>query len=64
MFWVEHEVNWRVGLLLSAGSVVGSWAGELLATKEWAKVWVFRLLVLVILAEIVQLRHRFGVLRV
>ena len=34
----------------------------LLATKEWAKVWVFRLLV-VILAEIVQLLHRFGVVR-
>ena len=64
VFDVEGEMNWRVGLLLSVGSIVGSWAGGLLATKEWAKVWVFRLLVVVILAEIVQLLHRFGMLRV
>ena len=42
---------------------MGSWAGGLLATKEWTKVWVFRLLVVVILVEIGQLLHRFGVLR-
>ena len=64
VFDVEGEMNWRVGLLLSVGGIVGSWAGGLLATKEWAKVWVFRLLVVVILAEIVQLLHRFGMLRV
>jgi uncharacterized membrane protein YfcA len=63
VFYVEREMNWRVGLLLSVGSIVGSWAGGLLATKEWAKVWVFRLLVVVILAELAQLLHRFGMLR-
>jgi len=63
VFYEEAEVNWRVGLWLSAGSIVGAWLGGLLATKEWAKVWVFRLLVVVILAEIVQLLHRFEVLR-
>ena len=63
VFYVEGEIDWRIGLWLSVGSVVGAWLGSLLATKEWAKVWVFRLLVVVILAEIVQLLHRFGVLR-
>jgi uncharacterized protein len=63
VFYVEGEINWRAGLLLSVGSIVGSWAGGLFATKEWAKVWVFRLLVVVILGEIGQLLHRFGVLR-
>jgi ABC-type enterobactin transport system permease subunit len=42
---------------------VGAWVGGLLATKEWAKVWVFRLLVGLVLVEIGQLLHRFGVLR-
>lgn len=60
VFTIEGEIDWRVGLWLSAGSVVGAWIGGLLATKEWAKVWVFRLLVVVILAEIGQLLHRFG----
>jgi uncharacterized protein len=63
VFYVDGEINWRVGLWLSVGSVGGAAIGGLLATKEWAKVWVFRLLVVVILAEIVQLLHRFGVLR-
>jgi uncharacterized protein len=63
IFYVEGEIDWRVGLWLSVGSVVGASLGSLLATKEWAKVWVFRLLVVVILAEIVQLLHRFDVLR-
>ena len=61
VFYVEGEIDWRIGLWLSVGSVVGAWLGSLLATKEWAKVWVFRLLVVVILAEIAQLLHRFGV---
>ena len=63
VFYVEGEVDWRIGVWLSAGSILGSWTGGRLATKEWAKVWVFRLLLIVILAEIVQLLHRFGVLR-
>jgi uncharacterized protein len=63
VFYVESEINWRVGLLLSVGSIVGAWVGGLLATKEWAKVWVFRLLVVLVLVEIGQLLHRFGVLR-
>jgi uncharacterized membrane protein YfcA len=63
VFYVESEINWRVGLLLSVGSIVGAWVGGLLATKEWAKVWVFRLLVVLVLVEIGQLLYRFGVLR-
>jgi uncharacterized protein len=63
VFYVESEINWRVGLFLSVGSIVGAWVGGLLATKEWAKVWVFRLLVVLVLVEIGQLLHRFGVLR-
>jgi len=63
VFYIEGEIDWRIGGLLSAGSIVGSWGGGLLATRAWAKVWVFRLLVLVILAEIVPLLHRFGILR-
>ena len=63
VLYVHGDVNWRVGVWLSAGSIMGAWLGGLLATKEWAKVWVFRLLVVVILAEIVQLLHRFGVVR-
>jgi uncharacterized membrane protein YfcA len=62
VFSMEGEIDWRIGGWLSAGSVAGSWIGGRLATQAWAKVWVFRLLLLVILAEIVQLLHRFGLL--
>jgi len=60
-FGRQEAVHWRIGAFLAAGSVAGSWAGGLLA-KEWANVWVYRLLVVVILAEIAQRLHRFGVM--
>jgi uncharacterized protein len=63
VFAVDREVNWRVAVFLSVGSALGSWAGGLLGTKAWAKVWVFRLLLVVIVAEILQLLHRFGIIR-
>lgn len=48
--------------MLAVGSIGGSWAGSMLAVKEGAKVWVFRLLVTVIVIEIVNLLRGFGLL--
>src|SRR5688572_15182834 len=52
VFWYEHEINWEAGLWLSIGSVVGSWVGGYLASREQMKVWMFRLLITVIVGEI------------
>jgi uncharacterized membrane protein YfcA len=62
IFSLKGEVDWSLGAFLAIGSVVGSGAGSWLATKEWAKVWVFRLLVVIILVEIVQLVRKYHLL--
>jgi len=63
VFTHKHEVDWTMGAFLAVGSIGGAWAGSLLATKEWAKVWVFRLLVVVILLEIVNLLLKYGIFK-
>lgn len=59
LFTFAHEVDWHTGLLLSAGSFAGSWIGAVVATKEWAKIWIVRLLVALLLVEIVQLIDKY-----
>lgn len=59
VFWVEHQVNWVYGGVLSAGSVAGAWVGGYWATKEAAKRWIFRLLLLTVGAEIIHLSVQY-----
>jgi uncharacterized membrane protein YfcA len=59
IFYVHHEVNWQIGGLLAVGSVFGGWLGARIASKEWAKIWVYRTLVIIILAEILHLIYKF-----
>jgi len=49
------EVDWYIGMLLSAGSVIGSWVGAVLATKQWIKIWIYRILIAILVVEIYQL---------
>jgi uncharacterized membrane protein YfcA len=52
------EVAWIAGGLMSLGSIVGAWIGAQLAASERSKVWVFRVLVVTILGEIVHMIWR------
>jgi uncharacterized membrane protein YfcA len=52
------EVAWVAGGLMSLGSMVGAWVGAKLAARERSKVWVFRVLVVTIVGEIVHLLWR------
>ncbi|MEJ2071582.1 MAG: sulfite exporter TauE/SafE family protein [Syntrophobacterales bacterium] len=53
------EIDWHYGLLLTVGSLPGSWLGAVLATKEWVKVWVYRLLIIAISVEIYYLVDKY-----
>jgi uncharacterized membrane protein YfcA len=55
LFAGRAEVEWIPGAVMSVGGVAGAWVGAKLALIEQAKVWVFRLLVLTIIGEIVRL---------
>ncbi len=55
VFADRGEVDWGAGIPLALGSAVGAYVAALLATSDRARVWVYRLLVLVVVLSIVQL---------
>jgi uncharacterized membrane protein YfcA len=61
-FAMDGAIDWGVGATMGIGSVAGGVLGAIVATNATAKVWVFRLLVLVIGGEIVHLavHYLFG----
>jgi uncharacterized membrane protein YfcA len=59
IFAGAREVDWFVGLVLSVGSVIGAWIGAALALKEWIKIWIYRLLMVILILEIYQLLNRY-----
>jgi uncharacterized membrane protein YfcA len=52
IFAESGEVDWGAGLPLALGSAVGAYFAARLVTKSWAKVWVYRFLVLVVILSI------------
>jgi uncharacterized protein len=59
IFAWAREVDWHIGLCLSAGSVIGAWTGARLATKEWIKIWIYRILIAILILEIYQLVNKY-----
>jgi uncharacterized membrane protein YfcA len=52
-------VDWYFGTLLALGSIAGSWVGAYLAIQEWIKIWIYRLLLIIIGVEIYQLLMKY-----
>jgi uncharacterized protein len=55
IFGESGEVNWSAGVPLALGSAAGAYLAALLASREWAKVWVYRFLIVVIVLSIIHL---------
>jgi uncharacterized protein len=55
IFGEAGEVDWIAGIPLALGSATGAYAASLVAAQDWARVWVYRLLVLVVVLAIVHL---------
>ena len=55
IFGESRDVYWAAGLPLALGSATGAYLAAKLATQEWARVWVYRLLVLVVVLAIAHL---------
>lgn len=55
IFGETGQVSWAAGIPLALGSAAGAYAAARLATREWAKVWVYRFLVVVVILAIVHL---------
>ncbi|MDX2496494.1 MAG: hypothetical protein QNL11_01175 [Desulfobacterales bacterium] len=48
----EHEIDWKLGIALAGGSMMGSWIAAKFAVTEGARVWIFRLLMIMLAAEV------------
>ena len=55
IFGESGEVSWTAGVPLALGSVVGAYLAARLVSKAWARVWVYRFLVLVVVLTILHL---------
>ena len=55
LFADRGQVEWVAGSLMSLGAMAGAWLGAKLAAREASKVWVFRVLVVTIVGEIVRM---------
>jgi uncharacterized membrane protein YfcA len=55
IFADSGEVDWGAGIPLALGSAVGAYFAARLVAKSWAKVWVYRFLVLVVVLSIAYL---------
>jgi uncharacterized membrane protein YfcA len=55
IFEDSGEVDWSAGIPLALGSGAGTYVATLVASQQWAKLWVYRLLVVGVLLSIAQL---------
>jgi uncharacterized membrane protein YfcA len=60
MFTGHGSIRWPEGLVMSAGSVAGGYIGARLTMHERAKYWIFRVLVVVLVLEIVHLSIQYA----
>ena len=58
IFVARDEIDWTAGAALAVGSVIGAQIGARIAVSPRARVWIFRLLLLVIGGEAVQIVFR------
>lgn len=55
VFVRNGQVNWFLGFVLAIGNVVGARTAALMATKAWAQIWVYRLLLVVVVAAAIRM---------
>ncbi|MCP4167904.1 MAG: sulfite exporter TauE/SafE family protein [Chloroflexi bacterium] len=48
IFIYNDQVNWLLGFVLAIGGLAGGWSAARMATQEWAQIWVYRLLLVVV----------------
>jgi hypothetical protein len=61
LFAAAGSIWWMEGALLSVGSIAGGHVGAKLSSHDKAKIWVFRILLVVVGVELVHLAiHYFG----
>ena len=60
MFAGHGSINWPDGLIIVGGSIGGGYIGARLTMHERAKFWVFRILVVVLVLEVIHLGVQYA----
>lgn len=55
IFYDANMIDWNVGIGLSIGSVIGSFIGGKMGSNPKYKIWIFRLLVIMVALELISL---------
>lgn len=58
IFAGNNQVEWKSGLILALGSIIGAWVATHFSV-EWGAIWVRRFLILVVLISVI---HLFGLI--
>jgi uncharacterized membrane protein YfcA len=55
IFLYDGNIEWQAGIGLSIGSIIGSYVGSRFAMIETSRIWVFRIIKIILAFEIVSL---------
>ncbi len=55
VFVYNGQVDWLLGFVLAIGNTAGGWVGARVGSQEWAQIWVYRLLLLIVVVSAVRM---------
>jgi uncharacterized membrane protein YfcA len=59
IFLYNGRIDWPAGIVLSVGSIIGSYVGSRFAMQESSRIWVFRIIKFILVFELVSLLIKY-----
>ena len=59
VFLYNGSVDWQAGIILSVGSIIGAYIGSNFAMQESSRLWVFRIIKVILAFELLSLITRW-----
>lgn len=59
IFLYNGRIDWHAGIILSVGSIIGSYVGSRFAMQESSRIWVFRIIKFILVFELVSLLLKY-----
>jgi uncharacterized membrane protein YfcA len=59
IFLYNGRIDWPAGIILSVGSIIGSYVGSRFSMQESSRIWVFRIIKFILVLELVSLLLKY-----
>jgi uncharacterized membrane protein YfcA len=59
IFLYNGRIDWTAGIILSGGSIIGSYVGSRFAMQESSRIWVFRMIKFILVFELVSVLLKY-----